>query len=54
MVAIDGVEEHIHPGYSFVDDTTTGTTNDDPELEPVSTDQDELTTSSNLERHSRG
>jgi hypothetical protein len=45
MVAIDGVEEHIHPGDSFVDDTTTGTTNDDPELEPISTDRVELTTS---------
>jgi hypothetical protein len=26
LVAIDGVEEHIRPGGSFVDDTTTGTT----------------------------
>jgi hypothetical protein len=42
---IDGVEEHIRPGDSFVDDTTTGTTNDDPKLEAVSTDQAELTTS---------
>jgi hypothetical protein len=45
LVAIDGVEEHIRTGNSFVDDTTTGTTNDYPELEPVSTDQAELTTS---------
>jgi hypothetical protein len=45
LVAIDGVEEHIHPGNSFVDDTTTGTTNDAPGLEPISTDQAELTTS---------
>jgi hypothetical protein len=45
LVAIDGVEEHIQPGDSFVYDTTTGTTNDDPGLEPISTDQDELTTS---------
>jgi hypothetical protein len=45
LVAIDGVEEHIRPGDSFVDDTTTGTANDDPELEPVSTDQAEMTTS---------
>jgi hypothetical protein len=45
LVAIDGVEEHIRPGDSFVDDTTTGNTNDDPGLEPVSTDQAELTTS---------
>jgi hypothetical protein len=45
LVAIDGVEEHIHTGESFVDDTMTGTTNDDPELEPISTDRVELTTS---------
>jgi hypothetical protein len=45
LVAIDGVEEHNRPGDSFVDDTTTGTTNDDPGLEPASTDQVELTTS---------
>jgi hypothetical protein len=45
LVAIYGVEEHIRPGDSFVDDTATGTTNDDPELEPISTDQAELTTS---------
>jgi hypothetical protein len=36
LVAIDGEEEHIRPGDSFVDDTTMGTTNDDSELEPVS------------------
>jgi hypothetical protein len=30
---IDGVEDHIRPGDSFVDDTPTGTTNDDSELE---------------------
>jgi hypothetical protein len=45
LLAIDGVEEHIRQGDSFVDDTTTGTTNDDPGLEPVSTDKSELTTS---------
>jgi hypothetical protein len=44
-VAIDGEEEHIRPGDSFVDDTTTGSTNDDPELKPVSHDIYELTTS---------
>jgi hypothetical protein len=44
LVEIDSVEEHIHPGDSFVDYTTTGTTNDDPELEPISTDQVKLTT----------
>jgi hypothetical protein len=36
LVAIDGDEEHIRPGDSFVDDTATGTTNDDSEFEPVS------------------
>jgi hypothetical protein len=45
LVAVDGVEEHIRPGDSFVNDTTTGSTNDDPELEPVPTEQAELTTS---------
>jgi hypothetical protein len=45
LVAIDGVEEHISPSDYFVDDTTTGTTNDDPELETISTDQVEMTTS---------
>jgi hypothetical protein len=45
LVVIYGVEEHIRPGNSFVDDTTTGSTNDDSGLEPVSTDQAELTTS---------
>jgi hypothetical protein len=45
LVAMDGVEEHIWPGNSFIDDTTTGTTTDDPGIEPVSTDQAELTTS---------
>jgi hypothetical protein len=45
LVAIDGMEEHIRPGDSFVDDTTTGSTNDDPELEPVPTEQAELYTS---------
>jgi hypothetical protein len=44
-VAIDGEEDHIRPGDSFVDDTTTGSTNDGPELEPVSHDISELTTS---------
>jgi hypothetical protein len=29
LVAIDGVEEHVRPGDSFVDDTTCGVTDDD-------------------------
>jgi hypothetical protein len=45
LVAIDGEEEHIRPGDSFVDDTTTGTTNDDSELEPVSHVISDLTSS---------
>jgi hypothetical protein len=45
MVVIDGVADHIRPGNLFVDDTMNRTTNDDPELEPISTDQVELTTS---------
>jgi hypothetical protein len=38
LIAIAGAEEHNRPGDSFVDDTTTGSTNYDPELEPVSSD----------------
>jgi hypothetical protein len=45
LVAIDGEEEHIRPGDSFIDNTTTGSTNDYPELEPVPHDISELTTS---------
>jgi hypothetical protein len=45
LVAINGEEEHIRPGGSFVEDTTTGSTNDDPDLEPVSHDISELTMS---------
>jgi hypothetical protein len=44
-VAINGDEEHIRPINSFVDDTRTRSTNNDPELEPVSHDIYELTTS---------
>jgi hypothetical protein len=45
LVAIDGEEEHIMPGDSFVDDTTAGITNDDSELEPVSHVISDLTSS---------
>jgi hypothetical protein len=34
LVAVDGVEEHIRPGDSFVDDTTCGVTYD-VDMEPV-------------------
>jgi hypothetical protein len=44
LVAIDG-EEPIMPGDSFVDNTTTGSTNNDSELEPVSHDISDLTSS---------
>jgi hypothetical protein len=36
LVAIDGEEEHVMPGDSFVDDTTCGVTYDDITAEPVS------------------
>jgi hypothetical protein len=45
LVAIDGEEEHIRPGNSFIEDTMTGSTNDDSELKPVSHDISELTSS---------
>jgi hypothetical protein len=41
-VAIDGVEEHIRPGESFVDNTTCGVTHDDTTSEPVSSEVREL------------
>jgi hypothetical protein len=45
LVVIDGEEEQIMPGDSFVDDTTTGTTNDYSELKPVSHVISDLTSS---------
>jgi hypothetical protein len=44
-VAIDGEEEHKRSGDYFVDNYTTGSTNDDSELEPVSHDISDLTSS---------
>jgi hypothetical protein len=35
LVAVDGVEEHIRPGDSFVDNTTCGVTDDNVDMEPV-------------------
>jgi hypothetical protein len=35
LIAVDGVEEHVRPGDAFVNDTTTGVTNDDTPIEPV-------------------
>jgi hypothetical protein len=35
LISVDGVEEHVHPGDAFVEDTTTGVTNYDATMEPV-------------------
>jgi hypothetical protein len=43
MVSVDGNAEHKRPGDYFVDDTTTGTTNDDTTMEPVPVEEEELT-----------
>jgi hypothetical protein len=43
LVSVDGKVEHKRPGDSFVDDTTTGTTNDDATMEPVPVEQEALT-----------
>jgi hypothetical protein len=45
LVAVDGVEEHIRPGDSFIDDTTCGATNDDPDMEPTGVEVEQLTES---------
>jgi hypothetical protein len=42
-VAINGEEEHIMTGDSFIDDTTTGSISDESELEQVSHDISDLT-----------
>jgi hypothetical protein len=43
LVSVDGVAEHLRPGYSFVDDTTTGVTNDDTPMDPVPVEVLDLT-----------
>jgi hypothetical protein len=43
LVSVDGKVEHKIPGGSFVDDTMTGTTNDDTTMEPVPVEEEELT-----------
>jgi hypothetical protein len=43
LVSVDGKVEHKRPGDSFVDDTTTGITNDNTTLEPLSVEEEELT-----------
>jgi hypothetical protein len=45
LIAVDGVEEHVLPGDAFVDDTTTGITNDDTAIEPVDAEVTALTLS---------
>jgi hypothetical protein len=42
LVAIDGVEEHIRPGDSFVDDTTCEVKDDEITAEPVSSEVQKL------------
>jgi hypothetical protein len=43
LISVDGVEEHVHPGGAFADDTTTGVTNDDTKMDPVDVEVTELT-----------
>jgi hypothetical protein len=45
LIAVDGVEGHVRPGDAFVDDTTTGVTNDDTTIEPVDAEVTALTIS---------
>jgi hypothetical protein len=45
LISVDGVEEHVFPGDAFVDDTTTGVTNDDTTIEPVDAEVTALTLS---------
>jgi hypothetical protein len=42
LAAIEGVEDHVRPGDSVVDDTTCGVTYDDITAEPVSSAVQEL------------
>jgi hypothetical protein len=45
LIAVDGVEEHVCLGDAFVDDTTTGVTNDDTTIDPVDVEVTDLTLS---------
>jgi hypothetical protein len=45
LIAVDGVEEHVRPGGEFVDDTTTGVTDDGTTMEPVEVEVTDLTLS---------
>jgi hypothetical protein len=42
---VDGVEEHVQPGESFVDDTTYGVANDDTSIDVVPVEEKALTQS---------
>jgi hypothetical protein len=48
LVVIDSEEEHIRPGNTFVDDIMTGSTKDNSELELVSDDISDLTSSKEM------
>jgi hypothetical protein len=43
LVSVDGNVDRKRPGDFFVDDTTTGTTNDDTTIEPVPVEEEALT-----------
>jgi hypothetical protein len=43
LIAIDGVEEHIRPGESFIDDTTCGATKNNPNIDPTGVEVQKLT-----------
>jgi hypothetical protein len=45
LIEVDGVEEHVRPGDAFVDDITTGVTNDDTTMDPVDFEVTDLTPS---------
>jgi hypothetical protein len=44
-VSVNGAAEHVRTGYSFVDDITTGVTNDDTTMDPVPVEVSDLTQS---------
>jgi hypothetical protein len=45
LVSVDGAAEHVRPGDSFVDDTTTGVINDDTTMDPAPVEVSDLTQS---------
>jgi hypothetical protein len=40
LFSVDDVAEHVRPGEYFVDETTTGVTNDDTKMDPVPVEVD--------------